>query len=102
MNSTNHINGLALNVSSHTLLVWILIGLVAGYITGKLMRGAGFGPILDIVVGIVGALIGGFIMIHLGYAGSGGFFYTVFVAVIGAVLLTFLLRLVTGGRSGRF
>jgi uncharacterized membrane protein YeaQ/YmgE (transglycosylase-associated protein family) len=102
MNSTNHINGLNLNISSHTLLVWILIGLVAGYITGKLMRGAGFGPILDIVVGIVGALIGGFIMIHLGYAGSGGFFYTVFVAVIGAVLLTFLLRLVTGGRSGRF
>jgi uncharacterized membrane protein YeaQ/YmgE (transglycosylase-associated protein family) len=102
MNSTNHINGLNLNISSHTLLVWVLIGLVAGYITGKLMRGAGFGPILDIVVGIVGALIGGFIMIHLGYAGSGGFFYTVFVAVIGAVLLTFLLRLVTGGRSGRF
>ena len=99
MNSANHINGLNLNVSSHTLLVWILIGLVAGYITGKLMRGAGFGPLLDIVVGIIGALIGGFIMTHLGYAGSGGFFYTVFVAVIGAVLFTFLIRLVTGGRS---
>jgi uncharacterized membrane protein YeaQ/YmgE (transglycosylase-associated protein family) len=96
MNS-NHISGL--NVSSHTLLVWILIGLVAGYITGKLMRGAGFGPIMDIVVGIIGAVIGGFIMIHLGYAGSGGFFYTVFVAVIGAVILTFLIRLITGGRS---
>ncbi len=99
MNSANHINGLNLNVSSHTLLVWILIGLVAGYITGKLMRGAGFGPLLDIVVGIIGALIGGFIMTHLGYAGSGGFFYTVFVAVLGAVLFTFLIRLVTGGRS---
>jgi uncharacterized membrane protein YeaQ/YmgE (transglycosylase-associated protein family) len=96
MNS-NHISGL--NVSSHTLLVWILIGLVAGYITGKLMRGAGFGPLMDIIVGIIGAVIGGFIMIHLGYAGSGGFFYTVFVAVIGAVILTFLIRLVTGGRS---
>ena len=92
--SSNHIAGL--NVSSHTLLVWILIGLVAGYITGKLMRGAGFGPLMDIVVGILGALIGGFLMTHLGYAGSGGFFYTVFVAVIGAVILTFLLRLVTG------
>jgi uncharacterized membrane protein YeaQ/YmgE (transglycosylase-associated protein family) len=97
MHSSNQIVGL--NVSSHTLLVWILIGLVAGYITGKLMRGAGFGPIMDIVVGILGALIGGFIMTHLGYAGSGGFFYTVFVAVIGAVLLTFLIRLVTGARN---
>jgi uncharacterized membrane protein YeaQ/YmgE (transglycosylase-associated protein family) len=66
------------------------------------MKGSGFGPILDIVVGILGALIGGFIMTHLGYAGSGGFFYTVFVAVIGAVLLTFLLRLITGGRARNF
>jgi uncharacterized membrane protein YeaQ/YmgE (transglycosylase-associated protein family) len=94
---SNHIQGL--NVSSHTLLVWILIGLVAGYLTGKLMRGAGFGPLMDIVVGILGALIGGFLMTHLGYAGSGGFFYTVFVAVIGAVILTFLIRLVTGARN---
>ena len=97
MHSSNQ--NVGLNVSSHTLLVWILIGLVAGYITGKLMRGAGFGPLMDIVVGILGALIGGFIMTHLGYAGSGGFFYTVFVAVIGAVLLTFLIRLVTGARN---
>src|ERR1700679_52475 len=100
MNSSNHIVGL--NVSSHTLLVWILIGLVAGYITGKLMRGAGFGPLLDIVVGIIGALIGGVIITHLRYAGSGGFFYTVFVAVLGPVLFTFLDRLVTGGRSRLF
>lgn len=84
--------------SQHTLIIWILIGLVAGYITGKLMKGSGFGPIMDIVVGIVGALVGGFLMVHLGYAGSGGFLYTVFVAVLGAVILTFLLRLITGGR----
>ena len=100
MHSSNQIVGL--NVSSHTLLVWILIGLVAGYITGKLMRGAGFGPIMDIVVGIVGALVGGFVMVHLGYAGSGGFIYTVVVAVLGAVLLTLLLRLVTAGRVRNF
>ena len=85
--------------STHSIIIWILIGLIAGYITGKLMRGAGFGPIMDIVVGIVGALVGGFVMVHLGYAGSGGVFYTVFVAVIGAVLLTFLIRLVTGARN---
>jgi len=84
--------------ANHSIVIWILIGLIAGYITGKLMRGAGFGPLMDIVVGIVGALVGGFVMVHLGYAGSGGFIYTVVVAVIGAVLLTLLLRLVTGGR----
>jgi uncharacterized membrane protein YeaQ/YmgE (transglycosylase-associated protein family) len=86
------------HVNSHTLLIWILIGLIAGFITGKLMKGSGFGPIMDIVIGIVGALVGGFLMVHLGYRGSGGFLYTVFVAVIGAVILTFLLRLITGGR----
>jgi uncharacterized membrane protein YeaQ/YmgE (transglycosylase-associated protein family) len=93
----NHISS-----ANHSILIWLLIGLIAGYITGKLMRGAGFGPLMDIVVGIVGALVGGFLMVHLGYAGSGGFIYTVVVAVIGAVLLTFLLRLITGGRTRNF
>jgi uncharacterized membrane protein YeaQ/YmgE (transglycosylase-associated protein family) len=83
---------------THSLLVWIIIGLVAGYLTGKIMRGAGFGPLVDIIVGIVGAIVGGLIMVTLGYAGTGGFLYTVFIAVIGAIILTFLLRLVSGGR----
>ena len=78
---------------------WILVGLIAGFLTGKLMKGSGFGAVGDIIVGIVGAVVGGFIMQHLGYAGSGGLIYTVFVAVIGAVLLTLLLRLVTGNRA---
>ena len=83
---------------THSLLIWILIGLVAGYITGRIMRGAGFGPIVDIVVGILGAIVGGIVMLYLGYAGTGGFLYTVFVAVIGAVILTLILRLLTGRR----
>jgi uncharacterized membrane protein YeaQ/YmgE (transglycosylase-associated protein family) len=99
---SNNINTLNLGASSHTLIIWILIGLIAGYITGKIMKGSGFGPIMDIVVGIVGALVGGFLMVHLGYAGSGGFLYTVFVAVLGAVILTFLMRLITGGRARNF
>lgn len=99
----HHSNQLiSFNDSNHSLIIWILIGLIAGYITGKLMKGSGFGPVMDIVVGIVGALVGGFLMVHLGYAGSGGFLYTAFVAVLGAVLLTFLMRLVTGGRSRNF
>jgi uncharacterized membrane protein YeaQ/YmgE (transglycosylase-associated protein family) len=77
---------------------WIIVGLIAGFLTGKLMKGSGYGPIGDIVIGIVGAVVGGFIMQKLGYAGSGGLIYTIIVAIIGAVLLTLLLRLVTGNR----
>jgi uncharacterized membrane protein YeaQ/YmgE (transglycosylase-associated protein family) len=73
---------------------WIIVGLIAGWLTGKIMSGGGYG----IVIGILGALAGGFIMSHLGFAGSGGLIYTIIVAVIGAVILTLLLRLVTRGR----
>jgi uncharacterized membrane protein YeaQ/YmgE (transglycosylase-associated protein family) len=84
----------------HGIIAWIIIGLIAGWLTGKLMRGEGFGFFVDIIVGIVGAVIGGFLMTHLfGAAASGGWIYSIFVAVLGAVLLTFLLRLVTGDRS---
>jgi uncharacterized membrane protein YeaQ/YmgE (transglycosylase-associated protein family) len=81
-----------------TLIWWVIVGLIAGWLTGKIMSGGGYGPIMDIIVGILGALLGGFIMSHLGFAGSGGLLYTIIVAVIGAVILTLLLRLVTRGR----
>jgi uncharacterized membrane protein YeaQ/YmgE (transglycosylase-associated protein family) len=77
---------------------WIIVGLIAGFITGKIMQGTGFGALMDIVVGIVGAIVGGFIMRALGFAGQGGLIYTILVAVLGAVILTFILRLVTGRR----
>jgi uncharacterized membrane protein YeaQ/YmgE (transglycosylase-associated protein family) len=84
----------------HGVIAWIIIGIIAGWLTGKIMRGSGFGVVMDMIVGLVGALIGGFIMVHLfGAASSGGFIYSIVVAVIGAVVLTFLLRLVTGNRS---
>jgi len=78
---------------------WIIVGLIAGFLTGKLMKGSGYGTIGDIVIGIIGAVVGGFIMEKLGYAGSGGLIYTVFVAIIGAVLLTLLLRLISGNKG---
>lgn len=87
---------------THSLLIWIVIGLIAGYLTGRIMRGAGFGPLVDIIVGIIGAIIGGLIMVTLGYAGTGGFLYTVFLAVIGAVILTLILRLLSGRRFRNF
>lgn len=77
------------------ILWWIIVGLIAGFLTGKLMKGSGFGPIMDIAVGIVGAIVGGVIMRALGFADQGGLLYTILVAVVGAVLLTLILRLVT-------
>lgn len=77
---------------------WIIVGIIAGWITGKIMSGGGYGALMDMVIGLIGALIGGFIMRSLGYAGSGGIVYTIIVAVIGAIILTLLLRLVTRGR----
>ena len=82
------------------LLWWIIVGLIAGWATGKIMRGAGYGPLMDIVIGIIGAVIGGWIMRALGFAGQGGTIYTIVVAIIGAVILTAIVRLITGsGRS---
>lgn len=84
----------------HGIIAWIIIGIIAGWITGKLMSGGGYGPIMDMVVGLLGALAGGFIMSHVfGAASSGGWIYSIIVAVIGAVVLTLILRLVTRGNT---
>jgi uncharacterized membrane protein YeaQ/YmgE (transglycosylase-associated protein family) len=84
----------------HGVIFWIIAGLIAGFLTGKIMSGSGYGAFMDIVVGIIGALVGGFLMTHLfGASAQGGLIYTVFVAVIGAVILTVLLRLISGGRA---
>ena len=83
----------------HGFIAWIIIGLIAGWLTGKIMSGGGYGPIMDIIIGIVGALLGGFIMSHVfGAASSGGWIYSIVVALFGAIILTFLLRLITRGR----
>ena len=85
----------------HGLIAWIIIGLIAGWLTGKLMKGSGFGFFMDMIVGLVGALVGGFISSHLGMGGVGehGLIISIVIAVIGAVILTVLLRLITGNRS---
>ena len=84
----------------HGFIWWILVGLIAGWLTGKVMSGGGYGFFMDIVVGILGALAGGFIMEHVfGAAGQGGLIYSILVALVGAILLTLLLRLVTRGRT---
>ena len=75
--------------------VWfILIGLIAGWLAGTLMKGGGFGVIGDIVVGVLGALLGGFLFISLGVSAGGGLIGAIIVATIGAVVLILLLRLI--------
>ena len=80
------------------ILWWILIGVIAGWITGKIMKGSGFGFWLDMLIGIAGAFVGGFIAEHIGLAASGGIIYTLIIAVLGAILLVFIFRLITGKR----
>jgi len=75
------------------LLWFILIGLAAGWLAGKIMKGKGFGVIGDIVIGVVGALIGGFLFRLLGVYSDGGLIWSLVVATIGAVVLLYVLRL---------
>jgi uncharacterized membrane protein YeaQ/YmgE (transglycosylase-associated protein family) len=81
-----------------SLFWWIIVGLIAGWATGKIMGGSGRGFLMDIVIGIAGALVGGWIMRALGFAGHGGMIYTILVAIGGAVILTLVYRLITGKR----
>jgi uncharacterized membrane protein YeaQ/YmgE (transglycosylase-associated protein family) len=84
----------------HGIIAWIFIGVVAGWLTGKIMKGSGFGFFVDMLVGIVGAMVGGFISYHLGLGGVNehGLIISIVIAVFGAVVLTWLVRLVTGDR----
>lgn len=80
------------------LLTWLIVGLVAG-VLASLVVGGGFGLIGDIVIGIVGAFVGGWIFRQLGVSSPfGGLAGTIFTAFIGAVVLLFLLRLISRGR----
>ena len=78
----------------HGLIVWLIIGALAGWLAGLITKGGGFGLFVDILVGIVGAFVGGWLagVLHIGV--GGGFFSSLFVAVIGAIVLLFVIRLV--------
>ncbi len=78
----------------HGIIAWLIIGAIAGWLAGKIVEGAGFGLIIDIVVGIVGAFIGGWLAGVLGIHIGGGLISSIIVAIVGAVVLLFALRLV--------
>ena len=83
-----------------SIIAWIVLGLIAGFIASKLVNKTGEGLVLDIGLGIVGAVVGGFVFNQLGAAGVTGFnLYSMLVAVIGAVLVLVVYHLVTGRRA---
>lgn len=81
----------------NAILWYLLVGLVAGWLTGLIMKGSGYGIVMDIVLGIAGAIIGGWIASSLGL-GGGGFIWSVIIAILGAVILVAIVRLVAGRR----
>jgi uncharacterized membrane protein YeaQ/YmgE (transglycosylase-associated protein family) len=75
-------------------IVWFLIvGLIAGWIAGSLVKGSGFGLVGDLVVGVIGALLGGFLFQMLGLGGANGLVGSIVVATIGAVVLLVVIRM---------
>ena len=77
-----------------TSLIWfLLIGLIAGWLAGQLMRGGGYGVVGDMIVGVIGALIGGWLFGVLGI-GIGGLVGAIITAFVGAVILIALLRVI--------
>ena len=83
-----------------SIIGWIVFGLIAGFIASKIVNKTGEGIILDIVLGVVGAMVGGFIFAQFGAAGITGFnIYSMFVAVAGAALVLVIFHLVRGRRG---
>lgn len=82
-----------------SILGWVILGLISGFIASKIVNKTGEGAVLDIVLGIVGAVVGGWIFSTMGSAGVTGFnVYSMFVAVVGAIVVLVLYHAVTRSR----
>lgn len=85
-----------------SVIAWVVLGLVAGFIASKIVNKSGEGFFLDIVLGIVGAVVGGYLFQRFGMAGvSGVNLYSVLVAVIGAIVVLVIYHALIGRRSAR-
>jgi uncharacterized membrane protein YeaQ/YmgE (transglycosylase-associated protein family) len=83
-----------------SIIGWIVLGLIAGFIASKIVNRAGEGFLMDIILGIVGAVVGGFIFEQFGAAGITGFnLYSMIVAIIGAIILLVIYHAIFGRRS---
>jgi uncharacterized membrane protein YeaQ/YmgE (transglycosylase-associated protein family) len=75
-------------------LAWIIVGLVAGWLAGLVMKGGGYGILVDIILGLLGGLLGGWLFGQLGIWSGGGMVGSIIVAFIGAVILVGITRLI--------
>ncbi len=82
-----------------SLLGWIVLGLIAGWLAGKLARGRGFGCIGDILLGLIGSVVGGWIFTKLGIVHSNTFLFSLAAATVGAVVLVAIGHLFFGGKE---
>ena len=76
------------------LVIWLIVGAVAGWLAGMLVKGGGYGLIGDIIVGVVGGLIAGWLLPQIGIGTGGGIVGSIISALIGAVILLIVLRLI--------
>ena len=74
------------------LLYWVVVGLIAGWLAGVVMKGGGYGIVVDIVLGMLGAILGGWIFSMLGIGAGGGLVGGIIVAFVGAVVLVAITR----------
>jgi uncharacterized membrane protein YeaQ/YmgE (transglycosylase-associated protein family) len=74
-------------------LAWIVVGLIAGWLVGQVMRGGGYGVLVDIILGLVGGVVGGWVFGLLGIWPGGGMIGSIVVAFVGAVILVGITRL---------
>jgi uncharacterized membrane protein YeaQ/YmgE (transglycosylase-associated protein family) len=82
-----------------SIIAWLVLGLIAGFIASKIVNKQGSGIIVDIILGIVGAIVGGFIFTKLGEAPVTGFnFYSMLVAIVGAIVVLWLYHIIFGRR----
>lgn len=81
-------------MAAETILVWLFIGAVAGWLSGLIVKGGGFGLLGDIAIGIIGAFIGGWLLPRLGVVLGEGLLAAVASATVGAVVLLLILRLI--------
>ena len=85
-----------------SIIGWLVLGLIAGFIASKIYAGSGQGVVVDIILGIVGAFVGGFLFNTVGGAGVTGFnLYSMVVAIVGAVVVLWIYHAVTGRQTPR-
>ena len=76
------------------LILWIVVGLIAGWAAGKIMKGSGYGVLGDLILGLLGGIVGGWILGVLGLFSGGGLIPSIITAIIGAVVLVAVVRMI--------